>query len=507
MESSSTAASWLSYAVTAVGLGSLTSQASVINDKMDPFHETRTVQHLGIWFTRQPQFPFWKVAKPPPTGPEINAKLSDGFCGLNNVYLSRVPVAQPAGDAGWATFLAVIHQEPLGVNSPSNSNAELEKGLLPRDIERELTSRGWESLPTAPLVRHRKSACTTISRTTLLTLLSLTNARPVFRHSDAAGHRAAYASYTGQWYIDWPLGSPATVHFAAHDSHSAATDVYPPSFERRVDKCVQMMAGSRSRGAKPGRYVLKHIPKGFPGAHGSRHLYNMMGGKVYEIDFLLAQRLGDHDAEPLGAIKLNLPSTLDGVAVEMFVPAHEKAILTQAMDCLPWSPLSWSIHRGLRDILMAFSRIRMDGLRQQLASTLRHAVLDDPFALDAMGWEPTFVRQHMGEMAAGAVVAGSGNSGDLVRVVTDVALSLCASSSPNDFDETTFWRSSAEESQGLDQQAIIALTKCFTVEWSIDFDYQMYHDLPLKLYFAEPSQVSEQEEALFIACSLNVDLD
>ncbi|KAK8153710.1 hypothetical protein IWX90DRAFT_76735 [Phyllosticta citrichinensis] len=494
METSSTTASWLSFLVTSVGLGSLISQASVINDKMDPFHDQRSVKHLGIWFCRQPQFPFWKVAKPPPIGPEINAKLSDGFCGLNAVHLSRVPVSQQAGEAGWATFLAVIHQEQLRIVSSSAGDTEAEKGLLLREIEREMVRNGWESLPKSPLVRHRKSACITISRTTLLTLLSITNARPIFRHSDAAGHRAAYASYSGQWYIDWPLGSPATVSFAAHDSHSAATDVYPLSFERRVDKCIQMTAGIIATfdfkvafpGRKaPGRYVLEHIPKGFPGAHGSRHLYNMMGGKVYEIDFLFARKLGPNDPEPPQAIKLNLPSTAKG-DVEMFVCAQEQEILNRAMDSLPWSSLSWSIHRGLRDLLMAFSKTRMDELRSRFASTLRQAVRDNYLALDALGWEPTFVRQHMGDMAAGAVVAGSGNSGDLVRVVSDVALALCGNNNPKDLDEITFWRSPVQDADAtdLDRQAIIAMTKCFILEWSTELDYQMYHDLPLKLYFA-----------------------
>ncbi|KAK7521204.1 uncharacterized protein IWZ02DRAFT_280877 [Phyllosticta citriasiana] len=495
METSSTTASWLSFLATSVGLGSLISQASVINDKMDPFHDQRSVKHLGIWFCRQPQFPFWKVAKPPPIGPEINAKL-DGFCELDVVHLSRVPVTQQAGEAGWATFLAVIHQEQLRIESSSVSDTEAEKGLLLKKIELELIRRGWESLPKSALVRHRKSACITISRTTLLTMLSLTNARPIFRHSDAAGHRAAYASYSGQWYIDWPLGSPATVNFAAHDSHSAATDVYPLSFERRVDKCIQMTAGIIATtfdfkvafpGRKaPGRYVLEHIPKGFPGAHGSRHLYNMMGGKVYEIDFLFARKLDPKDPDPPEAIKLNLPSTEGGHGVQMFVCAPEQATLTRAMDCLPWSSLSWSVHRGLRDILMAFSKTRMTEMRPRFASTLRQAVLDNPLALDALGWEPSFVRQHMGEMAAAAVVAGSGNSGDLVRVVTDVALALCGSSDQKDLDETTFWRSPAQnyDATGLDRQAIIALTKLFILEWSTEFDYQMYHDFPLKLFFA-----------------------
>lgn len=31
---------------------------------------------------------------------------------------------------------------------------------------------------------------------------------------------------------------------------------------------------------------------------------------------------------------------------------------------------------------------------------------------------------------------------------------------------------------------VVALVKCFVLEWSTDFDYQMYHDLPLTMEFA-----------------------
>ena len=147
-----------------------------------------------------------------------------------------------------------------------------------------MESPSRSSLPTRPLVRHGSTACTVVSRATLITLLSLSNARCIFRHSGAAGHRAAYASYSGQWYIKWPLGGPAVVHFSPHDSHSMSSDVYPASFERRIDKYIQMTGGvvvapdsSKFKCTFPGRkppgeWILEHQPKGFPGAHGSRHL-------------------------------------------------------------------------------------------------------------------------------------------------------------------------------------------------------------------------------------------
>lgn len=30
--------------------------------------------------------------------------------------------------------------------------------------------------------------------------------------------------------------------------------------------------------------------------------------------------------------------------------------------------------------------------------------------------------------------------------------------------------------------ALVALVKCFVLEWSNELDYTLYHDLPLKVY-------------------------
>ncbi|CAJ2512091.1 Uu.00g077160.m01.CDS01 [Anthostomella pinea] len=112
MDTSSTVAAWLFFAVTAVGLGGLISQANAISDQMDPFHATRSAEHLGIWFQRQRAFPWWRIAKPPPLGPVITASLSSGFCSIQTVHLVRLPL-RPAGKASWAVLLSIIHSEPL----------------------------------------------------------------------------------------------------------------------------------------------------------------------------------------------------------------------------------------------------------------------------------------------------------------------------------------------------------------------------------------------------------
>ena len=115
----------------------------------------------------------------------------------------------------------------------------------------------------------------------------------------------------------------------------------------------------------------------------------------------------------------------------------------------------------------------------------------------------------MADMAAGAVLAGSGNSGDAVRIVTDITAVWCEGRDDvTSYDETMFWRveptppisplsppsvisddiatsspgSKNSGSEELSSMAVVALVKFFVLEWSVELDYQMYHDLPLELY-------------------------
>ncbi|KAK3637741.1 hypothetical protein LTR22_018142 [Elasticomyces elasticus] len=498
MEASSTVAAWLSFGVTAFGLGSLISQANAINDKLDPFHANRTVEYLGmVWIQRQAQFPWWVIAKSPPVGPVIKGSLPDGFCGSQNLHLTRVPLTHP-GKAGWAALLSIIHLDsPVPYHPSSDDLAEkalsqsrslsISADAAPRYLVANPSE--WDDLPHIHLIRHQSSACVVISRATIMLVMCLTNARKVFQYSDAAGFRAGYGSYCGQWYITWPIGQEANVKFAPHDSHNATSDVYPPSYPQRVDRCVQMLAGIIEApgsslkvafcGRKAsGRYQLKLVAKGFPGAHGSRHLYNMLGGKVYEVDFMSAIKNYAHGQA--SDISIELPSTESNGGVSMIVGAEEEKIMQCALDCLPWTSMSWSIHRGLRDILVAYAKPTMDKYREHFAALLKQTVVEKSHLLASRGWNLQFVRHNMGDMAASAVLAGSGSSGDLVRVVTDIVLVLGGDYNLAKLDDVNFWRRS---DRSLDLDGVIALTKLFVLEWSNDFDYQLYHDLPISLFF------------------------
>lgn len=207
----------------------------------------------------------------------------------------------------------------------------------------------------------------------------------------------------------------------------------------------------------------------------------MFGGQAFEVDFMSARVV---DELPEDILVLELPSTEKGLSVKMAIGTQEESILKHALDCLPWSALSWSIHRGLRDVLVAYAKPVMDLHRAELADRLIKTVVEMPHVLHDRGWDPDFVHNTMGHMAASAVMAGKGNSGDAVRVVSDIVLTMLGNLDISALDEVSFWRRSSENSaDGLDSHAIIALTKVFVLEWSIEFDYQMYHQLPVTLYF------------------------
>lgn len=414
-------------------------------------------------------------------GPKIIATMSSGFCGENDILVSRLPV-DIAKQTTWSILLATLHEHSTKVG--------IQGDRLVADREQ------WTKVPSQPLLVQGVITGISIARTTFINLLLLSNARPTYIYADASGYRAGFGSWIGQWYVNWPMNGPAVVLLRPHDSHTPSTDVYPPTFKARMDCCVQMMAGivvlrSNPKAfnlgfpgrSEPGVWRLEHQPKGFAGSHGSRHIYNMNGGKVYEVDFLFMERVSEHEPTPNNCLQLRLPSLVDARETLLYVPEKEQEVLAQAMDYLPWASLSWSIHRGLRDLLVAFSKPIMDRYRHMLAKELQRAAAKYHDQLVVIGWDSDFVESHMGDMAASAVLAGRGNSGDLVRIVTCLA-EISSKGEVSKFDETNFWKNrglSPNPQQTLDPEAIIALVKCFVLEWSVDFDYQMYHELPIDM--------------------------
>ncbi|TVY50729.1 hypothetical protein LCER1_G006125 [Lachnellula cervina] len=424
---------------------------------------------LGPWHSAPDKWiPFENQTVP--LGPAINARLADGFCGVNEVQLSRLPYAEA---------------DTLESSSRSKDTTTLNP------------SKNWAHVALEPLTLHDGKLCVKISRATLMTLFALTNAQPVFSYSAAAGYRSAYPSYCGQWSISWPIGKPCTVSLAPHDSNSAATDVYPPEFSVRVDKCVEMLAGIVSDGAGwklafpgraigPGPWRLEEYKKGFPGAHGSRQLYNMMGGKVVEVDLLTLVRC-ETDAQK-SALKLEVPCLIgDNDLAVVFVPEPVQALLAQALDCLPWSSLSWSMHRGLKDMLLVYGKPAMNRHRCDLAIMLKYVAKERESVLVEKGWDAQFVRNYMGGMAESSIMAGAGSSGDLVRIVialVEVLLEDSQVGRSKNKDQTKFWRGQRTQGGNMDlgMDEIIGLVKYFVLEWSQELDYQLYHQLPVSLF-------------------------
>lgn len=296
------------------------------------------------------------------------------------------------------------------------------------------------------------------------------------------------------------------VKFSPHDILiKPGSDKYPSSIAQRVDRCVDMLAGIIDDKAGfsvgfPGRKSvsgkLEFQEGGFAGSHGSRHFFNMSGGAVHTVDMLFRRAFTSQESqenERLDYRELIVPSLEKGEHVSLLVPKQEYKVIVTSLDSVPWTNLSWSMHRGLRDVLLATGKPVMDRYRQKLASFLKDAVKSHLRELIAKGWDSGFVVSSMPQIVFSTVMAGSGDSGDAVRAMTDTALVALKGQEVN-LDKTVFWRSAIDgnpdvsarlraeyDSDHLSADTMIALVKFVALEWSQDLDYQMYHDLPMSL--------------------------
>lgn len=453
------------------------------SDSLDLTAKEIDVQ-IGSWFLSRES---WTLFNTPelPLGPAISIQEAEKFCGANNLRLTRHP-HNGMGTNGWATLMSFIRPNTApSTPTPTKDNASFNPVAA------------WSNVPLAPLSLQDGKLCVPISRAALMTLFALTNARCVFTYSDAAGHRSAYPSYAGQWGVTWPIREQCIVTFAAHDGMNAMKDVYPPTFPLRAGKCIEMLAGIvgdgqewkvafPGRAKKQGSWLLQERKKGFPGAHGSRHLYNMAGGKSAEVDFLALAPAGRIEVTS-DDLKLEVQCADPNVdTARIIVQKHEQELLRRALDCLPWTHLSWSMHRGMRDILLAYGSGVMNRYREELASVISATVRDKEIALIEAGWSPEFLRTSMADMASSSVMFGRGNSGDLVRIVASLVEILVDNSDGGESinkDQTSFWRSSQRPAK-LDLDGIVALTKFFVLEWSQELNYQLYHQLPGTVYLS-----------------------
>lgn len=519
----SLSAEWVAVAVTLVGLSSLILQLTSFQNLFDPFRDYRGRKWLGPWAKDEKSTAIVPFKKKDPKGPEIQGTYTTGFCGLNKIHVSRKPVLGQTGKASWTAILAIFHPNPLTVTRRSVSSTgvpqKADKMVLNDVLVMTSPEKSWkERLEPRKLIKHRDKVCTKITRTAFVTCLVLTNSYQLYKYSDACGLRAAYSGYSGAWQVHWPLGGLAEIEFFALDSHGEGQEKHPPSFPRRADKCILMLVGILECGAlgklgslgklgfpepkDQGASVLELLEKGFI-AHGkTSHLFNMMGGNPYEVDYLY-RRVLQEDGEVTHAndLKLMIPTPeldLNRRPVKpwdksqkysiVYVPPAEELILATALDCLPWSPLGWSIHRGMQCLLVAYGERVMKAYRRVFAHTLKQAIMTHASVLEAQGWSPSIVRGYMPENSSTTVKAGGGDSGDSVRIVT-AAARLLINKFDQALDETHFWRSfvgkeppsEVPENQTLEEDQVIALTKLFVLEWSNELDHKLYEDLPLSL--------------------------
>lgn len=357
---------------------------------------------------------------------------------------------------------------------------------------------------------------TKITRVALIVCLVVCNAAQNSKYSGDSGLRVSYGGYTGSWQIQWPIGAHAELEFFVLDSHDTHTETHPLKFSRPVDKCVLMLVGvihhatlgklGFAEPKKQGHSLLKFESQGFSSNGKTCHLYNMMRcGNYYEVDYLVRSQVQEPYPDEnivvlsipspevdLNRIPLKNPTPTNSI---VFVRPFEQEKLATVLDCLPWSPIGWSVHRGMQYLLVAYGKPIMDLHCEALASKLQAAVTSrqNQMMHKLWGWKPNFVQNNMGSSAANSVRKSSGYSGDNVRIVTDIAKLLAQqNNSPVvDFDETRLWRGQIEYRKRdpatlvvnpkLESDTIIALTKLFVLEWSNELDHKLYEDFPLEL--------------------------
>ena len=507
VDSANLAAQWTSVLITAVGLGGLIAQAESIRDQLDTFHKARGERVLGEWVEYQSSQQWYQLVKPPPGGPIIKGNYL-GLCGVSPIHVSRKPPVREGktvGKASWTAILAILHPYTL---LPGK-----EKPRDPRPWLKRLDNQTYKH----DLVMHRgDKSCTKITRIALIVCLVVCNAVQNYKYSGDSGLRVSFSGYTGTWQIQWPLGGNAELEFFGLDSHDPNTETHPLTFSRRVDKCVLMLVGvihhptlGKLGFAEPkeqGYSLLQFESQGFSSNGKTSHLYNMMRcGNYYEVDYLVRYQLREPSPDENMVVLAIPPPELDLNRIPwknpmqthstVFVPPLEQEKLATALDCLPWSQLGWSVHRGMQCLLVAYAKPIMDLHREALASKFQSAVAtrQHQLTLKSWGWKESFIKNHMGSTAANSVKKSSGDSGDNVRIVTDIA-KLLAQGSSVDLDETRFWREQIENRKRdpatlvvnpkLEPGTIIALTKLFVLEWSNELDHKLYEDLPLEFLFA-----------------------
>lgn len=189
-----------------------------------------------------------------------------------------------------------------------------------------------------------------------------------------------------------------------------------------VSKPSKLAFAGRKR---PGKWLLKLLPKRFAAQRSVSGLYNHCGRMAYQVDFLFHERLGNNAPAPPCIRQLEVPSLVEDESSTIYLQHKEAAAIAECLDHLPWSPLAWSIHRGMKDVLIAYDLPYMSAYRGILAATLAAAVPRHSFALRRRDWGPRFITESMVDQAASAGLGDDRRSGDTCRLVTAITEVLC----------------------------------------------------------------------------------
>ena len=515
-------AAWWAAVTSTIALVAILPALYSIRARLDPFEGARGRQHLGGWAHLKWQ---WTLMRPPPEGPVIEANLHTCL-GCDTIYLSRHPLPG-TGIPSWTSFLRVFHAPDL--NHPHSASFDavnkhpdrLEKGLAwnfrdSGNVRSNLGNSGrmhpseehWmKKLKKQTLVMYNGIASTIIDPRTLILFVLLSQMIAEYRHDGPMGLCITFVGYIGKLRIK--SGMDTVVEYEEFPDMHKGLNPYPILFPRKPRDCVHMGLGIVDRNPEdkiafddrqPGdgkSYMIMLQRKGYHAQNYANDVYDLIGGRSMEVDFLVFEPVEDHQARVTrGLYKFDTES-----GYSFYLDHYMSTIVADCLDKLPWSVLGWSIHQGMKDVLLGFASASLELYRQELATVFRQAATTYADNLIGKGWKEGFVRTRMPDIV-GAAFDDRLKSGNVCRVIAGLAEQIWEHGLPTTTtttahqpaasitEPTNFWKDQLKDPQGspmapakksLDRDAVVALTKSYFLRCSHDFDYRFYHKLPQKM--------------------------
>lgn len=96
-----------------------------------------------------------------------------------------------------------------------------------------------------------------------------------------------------------------------------------------VSKPSKMAFAGRKR---PGKWLLKLLPKRFAAQSSASGLYNHCGRMAYQVDFLFHERLGNNAGAPPCIRQLEVPSLVEDESSTIYLQHKEAAAIANCLD-------------------------------------------------------------------------------------------------------------------------------------------------------------------------------